>query len=85
MAETTVSFVIQYFGPLLAKEVKLLRGVSKQIVSIKAELECIQYSLKDAESKAETRDEASQIQDIKTTIREIQEGASRYGFYFLRT
>ncbi|KAL7176949.1 hypothetical protein ACSBR2_030309 [Camellia fascicularis] len=134
MAERAVISVIQYLGPLLAGEVELLRGVRKEMVSIKAELERIHSFLKDAESRAETGDEgvkiwvkqvrqvayriqdvidehillvlpkqpglfgslhkvtrtitklkprheiASQIQDIKTTIREIQEGAVRYGF-----
>ncbi|CAL5416999.1 unnamed protein product [Camellia sinensis] len=134
MAERAVISVIQYLGPLLAGEVELLSGVSKEMVSIKAELERIHSFLKDAESRAETGDEgvkiwvkqvrqvayriqdvidehillvlpkqpglfgslhkvtrtitklkprheiASQIQDIKTTIREIQEGAVRYGF-----
>ncbi|KAL7176963.1 hypothetical protein ACSBR2_030323 [Camellia fascicularis] len=134
MAERAVISVIQYLGPLLAGEVELLRGVRKEMVSIKAELEHILSFLKDAESRAEIGDEgvkiwvkqvrqvayriqdvidehillvlpkqpglfgslhkvtrtitklkprheiASQIQDIKTTIREIQEGAVRYGF-----
>ncbi|CAL5416944.1 unnamed protein product [Camellia sinensis] len=134
MAERAVTSVIQYLGPLLAGEVELLRGVRKEMVSIKAELERIHSFLKDAESRAETGDEgvkiwvkqvrqvayriqdvidehillvlpkqpglfgslhkvtrtitklkprheiASQIQDIKTTIREIKEGADRYGF-----
>ncbi|GMP78467.1 hypothetical protein CsSME_00034388 [Camellia sinensis var. sinensis] len=134
MAERAVISVIQYLGPLLASEVELLRGVRKEMVSIKAELERIHSFLKDAESRAETGDEgvkiwvkqvrqvayriqdvidehillvlpkqpglygslhkvirtitklkprheiASQIQDIKTTIREIKEGAARYGF-----
>ncbi|KAI8003637.1 Disease resistance protein Piks-2 [Camellia lanceoleosa] len=134
MAETAVNSAIQYLGPLLARELELLRGVSKQIVSIKADLEHIQSFLKDAESRAETGNEsvkiwvkqvrqvayriqdvidehillilpkqsprfsclhkvtrtitklksrheiASQIQDIKTTISEIQERAGRYGF-----
>ncbi|GMP78447.1 hypothetical protein CsSME_00034369 [Camellia sinensis var. sinensis] len=134
MAERAVFSVIQYLGPLLASEVELLRGVRKEMVSIKAELERIHSFLKDAESRAETGDEgvkiwvkqvrqvaywiqdvinehillvlpkqpglfgslhkvtrtitklkprheiASQIQDIKTTIREIKEGADRYGF-----
>ncbi|KAL7176927.1 hypothetical protein ACSBR2_030292 [Camellia fascicularis] len=134
MAERAVIFVIQYLGPLLASEVELLRGVRKEMVNIKAELERIYSFLKDAESRAETGDEgvkiwvkqvrqvaywiqdvidehillvvpkqpglfgslhkvtqtitklkprhdmASQIQDIKTTIREIKEGADRYGF-----
>ncbi|KAL7176971.1 hypothetical protein ACSBR2_030331 [Camellia fascicularis] len=134
MAERAVSSVIQYLAPLLTGEVELLKGVRKEMVSIKAELERIHSFLKDAESRAETGDEgvkiwvkqvrqvayriqdvidehillvlpkqpglfgslhkvtrtitklkprheiASQIQDIKTTIREIKEGADRYGF-----
>ncbi|CAL5347884.1 unnamed protein product [Camellia sinensis] len=134
MAERAVISVIQYLGPLLANEVELLRGVRKEMVSIKAEFERIHSFLKDAESRAETGDEgvkiwvkqvrqvayriqdvidqhillvlpkqpglfgslhkvsrtitklrprheiASQIQDIKTTICEIKEGADRYGF-----
>ncbi|GMP78480.1 hypothetical protein CsSME_00034400 [Camellia sinensis var. sinensis] len=132
MAERAMIFFIQYLGPLLAGEVELLRGVRKEMVSVKAELERIHSFLKDAESRAETRDEGvkiwvkqvrqvayriqdvidehillvlpkqpglfvsciksighslkprheitSQIQDIKTAIREIKEGADRYGF-----
>ncbi|CAL5347955.1 unnamed protein product [Camellia sinensis] len=134
MAERAVSSVIQYLAPLLSGEVKLLKGVRKEIVNIKAELERIHSFLEDAESRAEKGDKgvktwvkqvrevsywiedvidehillvlpkkpglvgslrkvtqtitklkprheiASQIQDIKTTIREIQEGAVRYGF-----
>ncbi|KAL7181397.1 hypothetical protein ACSBR1_040310 [Camellia fascicularis] len=134
MAERAVSSVFEYLAPLLTGEVELLKGVRKEIVSIKAELERIHSFLKDAESRAETGDEgvkiwvkqvrqvayriqdvidehillvlpkqpglfsslhkvtqtitrlkprheiASQIQDIKTTIREIKEGADRYAF-----
>ncbi|KAL7176952.1 hypothetical protein ACSBR2_030312 [Camellia fascicularis] len=80
MAERAVSSVIQYWAPLLADEVKLLKGVRKEIVSIKAELERIHSFLEDAESRAEMGDKASQIQDIKNTIREIKEGADRYAF-----
>ncbi|CAL5347935.1 unnamed protein product [Camellia sinensis] len=134
MAERAVISVIQYLRPLLASEVELLRGVLKEMVIIKAELERIHSFLNDAESRAETGDEgvkiwvkqvrqvayriqdvvdehillvlpkqpglfgslhkviwmitklkprheiASQIQDIRTTIREIKEGADRYGF-----
>ncbi|KAI7994739.1 putative tRNA N6-adenosine threonylcarbamoyltransferase [Camellia lanceoleosa] len=54
MAERAVISVIQYLGPLLASEVELLRGVRKEMVSIKAELERIHSFLKDAESRAET-------------------------------
>ncbi|GMP93659.1 hypothetical protein CsSME_00043393 [Camellia sinensis var. sinensis] len=134
MEERAVSSVFQYLAPLLTGEVELLKGVRKEIVSIKAELERIHSFLKDAKSRAETGDEgvkiwvkqvrqvayriqdvidehillvlpkqpglfsslhkvtqtitklkprheiASQIQDIKTTIREIKEGADRYAF-----
>ncbi|KAL7209227.1 hypothetical protein ACSBR1_030875 [Camellia fascicularis] len=84
-AERAMISIIQYLGPLLASEVELLRGVRKEIVSIKAELERIHTFLKDAESREETGDEGvkpwvKQIQDIMTTIREIKEGAYRYGF-----
>ncbi|GMP77994.1 hypothetical protein CsSME_00034090 [Camellia sinensis var. sinensis] len=61
MAERAVISVIQYLGPLLASEVELLRGVRKEMVSIKAELERIHSFLKDAESRAETGDEGVKI------------------------
>ncbi|KAL7176940.1 hypothetical protein ACSBR2_030300 [Camellia fascicularis] len=134
MAERAVISVIQHLGPLLAGEVELLKGVRKEIISIKAELERIHSFLKDAEARADMGDKgvkiwvkqvrqvayqikdvidehillvlpeqprlfsslrkvtrmitklkprheiASQIQDIKTTICEIKEGADRYGF-----
>ncbi|CAL5416953.1 unnamed protein product [Camellia sinensis] len=134
MAERAVISVIQYLGPFLAGEVELLKGVHKEIISIKAELERIHSFLEDAEARVETGDKgvkiwvkqvrqvacriqdvidehillvlpkqpglfsslrkvtrtitklkprhemASQVQDIKTTIREIKEGADRYGF-----
>ncbi|GMP78499.1 hypothetical protein CsSME_00034415 [Camellia sinensis var. sinensis] len=134
MAERAVISVIQHLGPLLAGEVELLKGVRKEIIRIKAELERIHSFLEDAEARAEMGDKgvkiwvkqvrqvaywiqdvidehillvlpeqpglfsslrkvtrtitklkprheiASQIQDIKTTIREIKEGADRYGF-----
>ncbi|CAL5347945.1 unnamed protein product [Camellia sinensis] len=134
MAERAVISVIQYLGPFLAGEVELLKGVRKEIINIKAELERIHSFLEDAEARAETGDKgvkiwvkqvrqvayriqdvidehillvlpkqpglfgslrkvtrtitklkprhetASQIQDIKTTISEIKEGADRYRF-----
>ncbi|CAL5416961.1 unnamed protein product [Camellia sinensis] len=139
MAASAVSSVIQYLGSLLAHNVELLKGVRKEIDTIKSELEYIQCFLKDAESKTETGTEgakiwvtevrgiayqikdvideylllhlakqqprhfsfiiryfhkvthsitrlkqqheiASQIQDIKTKIREIKERADRYKF-----
>ncbi|XP_028085079.1 disease resistance protein RPM1-like [Camellia sinensis] len=65
MAERAVISVIQYLGSLLAGEVELLRGVRKEMTI----------------TKLKPRHKiASQIQDIKTTIREIKEGVDRYGF-----
>ncbi|GMP78511.1 hypothetical protein CsSME_00034426 [Camellia sinensis var. sinensis] len=61
MAERAVSSVIQYLAPLLADEVKLLKGVRKEIVSIKVELECIHFFLEDVESRAETGDKGVKI------------------------
>ncbi|CAL5414043.1 unnamed protein product [Camellia sinensis] len=92
MAESAVSFVIQYLAPLLADEVKLLKGVRKEIFYFIDELERMQSVLKDADSIAEAGDEvtrwitvlkqqhkiASQIKDIKVRIREIVESDVRY-------
>ncbi|GMP78396.1 hypothetical protein CsSME_00034326 [Camellia sinensis var. sinensis] len=74
MAETAMSSVIQYLGPLLAGEVELLRCVSKQIV-IKAELEHIQSFLKNAESRAETGDEGVKIwvKQVRQVVYQIQD------------
>ncbi|KAL7176948.1 hypothetical protein ACSBR2_030308 [Camellia fascicularis] len=61
MAASAVSSVIQYLGSLLAHKVELLKGVHKEIATIKSELEYIQCFLKDAESKAETGKEGEKI------------------------
>ncbi|GMP78452.1 hypothetical protein CsSME_00034374 [Camellia sinensis var. sinensis] len=72
MAERAVISVIQYLGPLLAGDVELLRGVRKEMVSIKAELERIHSFLKDAESKAETGDEG-----VKIWVKQVRQVAYR--------
>ncbi|GMP78550.1 hypothetical protein CsSME_00034460 [Camellia sinensis var. sinensis] len=72
MAERAVISVIQYLGPLLASEVELLRGVRKEMVSIKAELERIHSFLKDAESRAETGDEG-----VKIWVKHVRQVAYR--------
>ncbi|CAL5428478.1 unnamed protein product [Camellia sinensis] len=72
MAERAVISVIQYLGPLLAGEVELLRGVRKEMVSIKAELKCIHSFLKDAESRAETGDEG-----VKIWVKQVRQVAYR--------
>ncbi|GMP78500.1 hypothetical protein CsSME_00034416 [Camellia sinensis var. sinensis] len=61
MAKSAVSSVIQYLAPLLADEVKLLKGVSKEIFYFKDELERIQFLLKDADSRVEARDKGMKI------------------------
>ncbi|CAL5428474.1 unnamed protein product [Camellia sinensis] len=72
MAEREVSSVIQYLAPLLADEVKLLNGVRKEIVSIKAELERIHSFLEDAESRAETGDKG-----VKIWVKQVRQVAYR--------
>ncbi|KAL7163669.1 hypothetical protein ACSBR2_039731 [Camellia fascicularis] len=72
MAEREVSSVIQYLAPLLADEVKLLNGVRKEIVSIKAELERIHSFLEDAESRAEMRDKG-----VKIWVKQVRQVAYR--------
>ncbi|CAL5416983.1 unnamed protein product [Camellia sinensis] len=72
MAERAVSSVIQYLAPLLADEVKLLKGVRKEIFNIKAELERIHSFLEDAESRAETGDEG-----VKIWVKQVRQVAYR--------
>ncbi|XP_059654553.1 disease resistance protein RPM1-like [Cornus florida] len=54
MAETAVSSVIDNLLPLLTNEAKLLKGVHKEVASIKDELEYILCFLKDADVRVET-------------------------------
>ncbi|GMP78400.1 hypothetical protein CsSME_00034330 [Camellia sinensis var. sinensis] len=72
MAERALSSVIQYLAPLLADEVKLLKGVRKEIVSIKAELERIHSFLEDAESSAEMGDKG-----VKIWVKQVRQVAYR--------
>ncbi|CAL5347913.1 unnamed protein product [Camellia sinensis] len=72
MAERAVISTIQYLGPLLANEIELLRGVRKEMVSIKAKLERIHSFLKDAESRAETGDEG-----VKIWVKQVRQVAYR--------
>ncbi|GMP78446.1 hypothetical protein CsSME_00034368 [Camellia sinensis var. sinensis] len=72
MAERAVSSVIQYLAPLLADEVKLLKGVRKETFSIKAKLERIHSFLEDAESRAETGDKG-----VKIWVKQVRQVAYR--------
>ncbi|PON78352.1 NB-ARC domain, LRR domain containing protein [Parasponia andersonii] len=78
MAETFLSPVIQKLFELLAEEVNLLKGVHREVKSLRDELEIIQPFLRDAEAKLEKgelrdatkvwlkqmREEADRIEDI---------------------
>ncbi|KAL7176944.1 hypothetical protein ACSBR2_030304 [Camellia fascicularis] len=80
MAASAVSSVIQYLGPLLAHEVQLLKGVRKEMDSIKSELEYIRYFLKDTESKADTGKEGAKIwvKDVRGVAYLIEDVIDEY-------
>jgi len=52
MAETAVSLALEEVFQLLRLETNLLRGVNKDFLDIKDELESIQVFLKDADRRA---------------------------------
>lgn len=72
MAESAVSLVIDKLAPLLAQGVQLLKGVHKEVVDIKDDLEAIRAFLKDADSKAE-REGASE--GVKVWVKQAREVA----------
>ncbi|GMP78536.1 hypothetical protein CsSME_00034450 [Camellia sinensis var. sinensis] len=80
MAASAASSVIQYLGPLLAHEVELLKGVRKEMDSIKSELEYIRSFLKDAESKADTGKEGAKIwvKDVRGVAYRIEDVIDEY-------
>ncbi|KAL5979666.1 hypothetical protein ACLOJK_019577 [Asimina triloba] len=51
MAESAVNFLIQYLGPFLVDEVKLLKGVRCEFRKIRDELESMRAFLRDADAK----------------------------------
>ncbi|KAK9291926.1 hypothetical protein L1049_019878 [Liquidambar formosana] len=70
MAETAVSLVVDKLVPLLAKEVKLLKGVRKDVEDIKNELDSIRSFLKDADARAENGDTN---ESLKTWVKQVRE------------
>ncbi|KAL3577404.1 hypothetical protein D5086_022687 [Populus alba] len=72
MAESAVSLVIDKLAPLVAQGVQLLKGVHKEVVDIKDDLEAIRAFLKDADSKAE-REGASE--GVKVWVKQAREVA----------
>ncbi|KAJ6887437.1 hypothetical protein NC651_027690 [Populus alba x Populus x berolinensis] len=72
MAESAVSLVIDKLAPLLAQGVQELKGVHKEVVDVKDDLEAIRAFLKDADSKAE-REGASE--SVKVWVKQAREVA----------
>ncbi|KAL5999810.1 hypothetical protein ACLOJK_038096 [Asimina triloba] len=48
---SAVSFLLEYLGPLLGQEVKLLKGVRGEARRIRDELECMRCFLRDADAR----------------------------------
>ncbi|CAL5202272.1 unnamed protein product [Lathyrus oleraceus] len=77
MAEIAVSFAIDHLLPLLREEANLLRGVHKDFVDIKDELESIQAFLKDADKKAASVEGDNISKGVKTWVKQLREAAFR--------
>jgi len=75
MAEMAVSFAIDQLLPLLTEEVNLLKGVHKEFVDIKDELESIQAFLKDADKRAAAEGNGSE--GVKVWAKQVREIAFR--------
>ncbi|KAL5999805.1 hypothetical protein ACLOJK_038091 [Asimina triloba] len=69
MAESAVSFLLEYLGPLLVQEVKLLKGVRGEARGIRDELDSMRCFLRDAD----TREESSER--IKNWVRQVRAAA----------
>ncbi|KAL5980008.1 hypothetical protein ACLOJK_039120 [Asimina triloba] len=68
MAESAVNFLIEYLGPLLVDEVKLLKGVRGEVRKIRDELESMRAFLRDAEAKEHHNE------GIKAWVRQVIKG-----------
>jgi len=75
MAETAVSLALGEVFQLLRLETNLLRGVNKDFLDIKDELESIQVFLKDADRRA--ADEADTNERIRTWVKQMREASFR--------
>ena len=75
MAETAVSLALGEVFQLLREETNLLRGVNKDFLDIKDELESIQVFLKDADRRA--ADEADTNEGIRTWVKQMREASFR--------
>ena len=72
MTETAATLIIDKLFQLLVQEASLLRGVHREIVGIRDELESIKCFLKDAEARTEKGD----VHDgLKTWMKQVREAA----------
>jgi disease resistance protein RPM1 len=71
MAEMAVSLAVDQLLQLLREETILLRGINKEFVDIKDELESIQAFLKDADKRS------AATEGIKIWVKHIREAAFR--------
>ncbi|KAL5999776.1 hypothetical protein ACLOJK_038062 [Asimina triloba] len=56
MAERAVNFLIDYMGPLLVDEVKLLKGVRGEARKIRDELESMRAFSRDADAREDSNE-----------------------------
>jgi len=68
MAKMAVSLVVDKLLPLLREKAKLLRGIHKEFVDIKDELESIQAFPKDADKRAESAEGNNTSEGVKTWV-----------------
>ncbi|XP_057971664.1 disease resistance protein RPM1-like [Malania oleifera] len=71
MAETAVNFVIDRLAEALLQEATLLRGIRKEVGSIKDELRSIQSFLKDADARSEKEETNESMKAWLTQLREV--------------
>ncbi|XP_058111984.1 disease resistance protein RPM1-like [Magnolia sinica] len=70
MAESAVSFLVEYLGALLVEEAQLLKGVHGEVCDIRDELDRIKSFLRDADTRQDTD------QSLKTWVKQVREIAS---------
>ncbi|KAL5999763.1 hypothetical protein ACLOJK_038048 [Asimina triloba] len=77
MAESAVNFLIEYMGPLLVDEVKLLKGVRGEARKIRDELESMRAFLRDADAR-EDSNESIKIWVRQEALNQVQVGLPCY-------
>lgn len=74
-----MNFAIDKLGPLLVREVELLRGVKEEVRDIKLELESISSFLKDADARAaaEELEGGESSEGVNSWVKQVREEAYR--------